>query len=100
MHTRDRTVDKALQEGLNKEFPKSVTDWHYLRHRTSGNTTWIELHFVFSDDISLKETHDDATVLEWRMIDSLNTDAVITVHLKPYDAHDEAHEILEGANKK
>jgi cation diffusion facilitator family transporter len=100
MDTRDRTVDKALQEVLNKELPKSVKDWHHLRHRTSGNTTWIELHLVFSDDISLKEAHDDATMLERRMIDSLNTDAVITVHLEPYDAHDEAHEILEGANKK
>ncbi|MEX2602201.1 MAG: cation diffusion facilitator family transporter, partial [Balneolaceae bacterium] len=100
MDTRNRSVDKALQYVLENELPPSVKEWHHLRHRTSGETTWIELHLVFSDDISLKDAHSEATKLERRIIDSLDTDAVVTLHLEPYEAHDESHTILQGANKK
>ena len=100
MDTRNPSVDRALNEVLNNELPEGATDWHQLRHRTSGNTTWIEFHLVFKDDINLKKAHDRATLLERKLIDALNTDAVITIHLEPHDAHDESHNILKGANKK
>ena len=100
MDTRNPSVDRALNEVLNSELPEGATDWHQLRHRTSGNTTWIEFHLVFKDDINLKKAHDRATLLERKLIDALRTDAVITIHLEPHDAHDESHNILKGANKK
>lgn len=100
MDTRNPSVDRALKKVLRDDLPGTIIDWHHLRHRTSGSTTWVELHVVFSDDISLKEAHDDATILERRMIDSLRNDAVITLHLEPYDAHDESHTILKGANRE
>lgn len=100
MDTRNSAVDSALRNVLTHHLPNRIKEWHHLRHRTSGNTTWIELHLVFSDEISLKDAHDDATILERKMIDSLKTDAVITLHLEPHDAHDESHSILKGANKK
>lgn len=100
MDTRNPSVDRALNEVLNNDLPEGATDWHQLRHRTSGNTTWIEFHLVFKDDINLKKAHDRATLLERKLIDALNTDAVITIHLEPHDAHDESHHILKGANKK
>jgi len=100
MDTRNPSVDRALNKVLNNELPEGATDWHQLRHRTSGNTTWIEFHLVFKDDINLKKAHDRATLLERKLIDALNTDAVITIHLEPHDAHDESHNILKGANKK
>jgi cation diffusion facilitator family transporter len=100
MDTRNPTVDKALTRVLENELPAMVKGWHHLRHRTSGNTTWVELHLVFEDDINLKSAHDEATVLERKLIDALNTDAIITIHLEPDEAHDESHSILKGANKK
>jgi cation diffusion facilitator family transporter len=100
MDTRNPSVDRALKKVLRDDLPETIIDWHHLRHRTSGSTTWVELHVVFSDEISLKEAHDDATILERRMIDSLRNDAVITLHLEPYDAHDESHTILKGANRE
>lgn len=99
MDTRNPNVDAALVRVLENELPGSVKDWHHLRHRTSGNTTWIELHLIFDDDINLKKAHDDATLLERKMIDALKTDAVITIHLEPDEAHDASHNILDGANK-
>ncbi|MCC5914215.1 MAG: cation transporter [Balneolaceae bacterium] len=100
MDTRNLNADKALKKVLSSDLPDSVIDWHHLRHRTSGSTTWVELHLVFSDDITLKSAHDDATLVERRLIDSLKNDAVITIHLEPFEAHDESHSILQGANKQ
>jgi len=100
MDTRNPEIDKALVNVLKNDLPNGVMDWHHLRHRTSGNTTWVEFHLVFKDDINLKKAHDKATALERKLIDALNTDAVITIHLEPDEAHDESHTILEGANKK
>lgn len=100
MDTRNPEVDKALVRVLKNDLPEGVIDWHRLRHRTSGNTTWIEFHLVFKDDINLKKAHDKATILERKLIDALKTDAVITIHLEPDEAHDESHTILRGANKK
>jgi hypothetical protein len=41
----------------------STLQTHYLG-KYPGSTTWVELHVVFSDEISLKEAHDDATILK------------------------------------
>ncbi|REL38965.1 cation transporter [Rhodohalobacter sp. SW132] len=100
MDTRNPSADSALTRVLNEQLPDKANGWHHLRHRTSGNTTWIEFHLVFDDEINLKDAHDEATILERKLIDSLKTDAIITIHLEPDEAHDESHTILKGANKK
>ncbi|CAN5492405.1 cation diffusion facilitator family transporter [soil metagenome] len=100
MDTRSLSVDNALTRVLDEQLPEKAKGWHHLRHRTSGNTTWIEFHLVFEDEINLKKAHNEATILERKMIDALKTDAVITIHLEPDEAHDESHSILKGANKK
>ena len=100
MDTRNPGIDKALVHVLDNQLPDTIKGWHHLRHRTSGHTTWVELHLVFDDEINLKKAHDHATLVERRMIDALKTDAVITIHLEPDKAHDESHSILDGANKE
>ncbi|NBV31588.1 MAG: cation transporter [Bacteroidetes bacterium] len=102
MDVRDPEADKALRNILQKEKEKGelFVDWHHLRHRTSGNTTWVQLHLVFPDGMSLKESHEKATVVERMMIDALDSDAVINIHLEPHESHESAHKILEGANKR
>lgn len=99
MDTRNPDVDIALKKVLKNEPSAQVKGWHHLRHRTSGGTTWVELHLVLKDDISLKAAHDHTTRLERKLIDALNTDAVVTIHLEPDEAHDESHHILKGANR-
>ncbi len=100
MDARNEMVDKALKAVLKNELPGGILEWHHLRHRTSGKTTWVELHTVFEDETSLVQAHEDATILERNLIDALRNDAVVTIHMEPKKAHDEAHEILKGANKK
>lgn len=99
MDTRNPDVDRALKKVLRNELNSRIKGWHHLRHRTSGGTTWVELHLVFEDDISLQTAHDLTTRLERKLIDALKTDAVVTIHLEPDEAHDESHDILKGANR-
>ncbi|WP_340104520.1 cation diffusion facilitator family transporter [Rhodohalobacter sp. 8-1] len=99
MDTRNPDVDRALKSVLADEPSSRIKGWHHLRHRTSGGTTWVELHLVFEDDISLEAAHDHATRLERKLIDALKTDAVVTIHLEPDEAHDESHKVLKGANR-
>jgi len=99
MDSRHPEIDRSLRNELKRELPGKIKSWHNLRHRTSGQTTWVELHLVFDKKISLKEAHDQATLLERRLIDSIDHDAVITIHLEPEEPHSKLHEVLEGANK-
>lgn len=99
MDTRRPEIDRKLRSVLEGNLPGKIRDWHHLRHRSSSRTTWVELHLEFEDGISLMEAHEDATLLERRLIDALHTDAVVTLHLEPQKDHRKAHDILRGANK-
>jgi len=99
MDSRHPEVDEALRKELAKPLPGRIKSWHHLRHRTSGQTTWVELHVIFDKDISLKVAHEDATLLERKLIDALDGDAVVTIHPEPEEPHHKMHEALKGANK-
>jgi cation diffusion facilitator family transporter len=99
MDSRDPDVDQAIRKELAKELPGSMTNVHNLRHRTTGNTTWIELHAVFKEKVSLKEAHDDATLLEKRLINAVSGDVIVTIHLEPDGHHEEVHNTLKDADQ-
>lgn len=99
MDTRNPAADRAIRAELDKHLPGSIESWHHLRHRTSGNTTWVELHLKFKDEITVQRAHSDATRLERRIIDALETDGIITMHFEPLYEHDEHHQMLKGANR-
>lgn len=99
MDTRNPENHEALLKVLEGDLPGTIKSWHHLRHRTSGQTTWVELHLVFNKDVSLKEAHGDATRLERKLIDALRSDAIVTIHLEPEEPHEDMHDVLKGANK-
>ena len=99
MDTRNPRVHDSLLSVLENDLPGTINSWHHLRHRTSGQTTWVELHVVFKRDVSLKKAHDDATILERKLIDAIHSDAVVTLHLEPEEPHEDIHDVLKGANK-
>lgn len=100
MDSRDPDKDKAIKKVLQDELPENALSYHNLRHRTTGNTTWIEFHVLFKDGISLQEAHREATILESKIMDLISGDAVVTIHLEPRESHKEDHELLKGINKK
>jgi cation diffusion facilitator family transporter len=98
MDARDPEKDALFKEVLSKNLPGSMVGYHNLRHRTTGQTTWVELHATFEEGVSLEQAHDDATILERRLMDALEGDVVVTIHLEPEEGHAENHTILTGAN--
>ncbi len=99
MDSKDPTVDNIIMSILDGELPGSMTSYHHLRHRTTGNTTWIELHALFETEVDLKQAHEDATRLERQLIDALTGDVIVTIHLEPEGIHEQAHRELKDANQ-
>lgn len=99
MDSRNPKVDRAIRSVLDKSLPGSMTDYHNLRHRTTGNTTWIELHALFETNVDLRQAHDDATKLERALIDAVKGDVMVTIHLEPEGIHEEAHKTLKDADQ-
>lgn len=99
MDSKDPNVDNIIMSILDGELPGSMTSYHHLRHRTTGNTTWIELHALFETEVDLKQAHEDATRLERQLIDALTGDVIVTIHLEPEGIHEQAHRELKDANQ-
>ena len=99
MDSRNPEVDRAIHSVLDGELPGSMTDYHNLRHRTTGSTTWIELHALFRQNVDLKKAHDDATRLERALIDEVKGDVIVTIHLEPEGSHEEVHKTLKDADQ-
>jgi cation diffusion facilitator family transporter len=99
MDSRKPDVDQAIRQELSYELPGSMINVHNLRHRTTGNTTWIELHAIFKKDVSLQKAHDDATLLEKRLINAVKGDVIVTIHLEPEGKHEDVHESLKDADQ-
>lgn len=99
MDRKNPAADRAIRKTLQQPLPGSMTSFHHLRHRTTGNTTWIELHATFRQGIDLKTAHDDATLLERELINAVKGDVIVTIHLEPEGSHREAHESLEDADQ-
>jgi cation diffusion facilitator family transporter len=97
MDERDEEQDNRIREVLENNLPDKIRDWHGLRHRTAGRTTWVELHVLFDKDIRLEEAHDIGTELERRIMTSVDGDAVVTLHLEPEQNHAAAHKKLKGS---
>lgn len=99
MDQRDPEQHHQILQVLRNELPEKVKDWHNLRHRTTGKTTWVELHISFNKDITLDEAHRQATVLEKKIMKSISGDAVITIHTEPEETQEKAHTMLKGINE-
>lgn len=99
MDSKNPVVDRSIHNVLQKELPGSMTDYHNLRHRTTGNTTWIELHALFEKKVDLKQAHSDATTLEKELINAVKGDVIVTIHLEPEGSHTEVHEPLKNADQ-
>lgn len=100
MDRKNPKIDERIRKVLDEELPGSMNSYHNLRHRTAGNTTWIELHAMFTQGISLKKAHEDATVLERKLIDAIKGDVIVTIHLEPEGSHEEVHKTLRNADQE
>lgn len=99
MDSRDPDQNQQIIQVLENELPDKVKGWHNLRHRTTGKTTWVELHLSFNKDITLDEAHRQATILEKRIMTSVEGDAVVTIHTEPEETETKTHKMLKGLHE-
>ena len=90
-------LDVALDEQIVKKIKQiitsqpEVTDYHYLKTRRSGDTNFVDVHVVFTPEISLMDAHrvSDRIEEEIKKLDPTSK-WHLTIHLDPYD--DSPHE--------
>lgn len=81
-----KIIHFLYSHGMNKNF-----EFHKLRHRQAGNKIFIEFDLLFNDDLSLKEAHERACIIESELKKSLKCPCDIITHLEPKSSHDDIH---------
>lgn len=94
MDQSDYETDERIRKVLDRETGEDIVGWHDLRHRSTGNTLWVELHVLFRSGIDLEEAHRGATILEKKIMDEMDGDTVVTIHLEPEEDHLRHHREL------
>ena len=87
----DASLDESIVEKI-KEVIKNepdVNDYHWLRTRKAGNDYFVDVHLVFTPEMSLLEAHRIADNVEAK-IKTIDKKAnwLINIHLDPYDDSD------------
>jgi cation diffusion facilitator family transporter len=95
----DPGVDKELRDILDAETKSRSLEYHELRHRTSGNTVWIDFHLLFPSGTSIDVAHDQATEIEAALHNKLHNPCMITTHMEPNEDHEGKHRLLEKSPK-
>ena len=89
----DRALDEEIIEQINLILENAkatqITDYHFLKTRTAGNTNFADVHLVFDCVIPLLEAHRISDRIEEKIM-ALDTkkEWVINIHLDPYDDSD------------
>jgi len=80
----DDEIVKKIKSAIESE--PGVTDYHWLKTRKAGNDYFVDVHLVFTPDISLLEAHriGDNVEAKIKAIDP-KADWLINIHLDPYD---------------
>ncbi len=95
--------DEIVQKIKNViESEPGVTDYHWLKTRKAGNDYFVDVHLVFTPDISLLDAHRIGDNVEAK-IKAINpkADWLINIHLDPYDdsvINEEEHSSEKAAN--
>ncbi len=84
----DGALDEELVKKINNvlENDQDLTGYHFLKTRTSGHNNFVDVHLVFTSEISLLEAHRISDRIE-EQIKSLDSSRqwAMNIHLDPYD---------------
>jgi cation diffusion facilitator family transporter len=91
MDKADPEIDRQVRAALDAETAKLGLSYHELKHRTAGNTTWVEVHLLFPGHTQLRQAHEQATQVE-RAVEAACAQAVrVTTHLEAVEDHEQVH---------
>ncbi len=91
MDHADPGLTRQLDEALARETVARGVTFHALRHRNAGEIHYVDVHFLFPDDITLRDAHRIATDIERAVIQGTEPTVHITTHLECVGDHDELH---------
>ena len=87
----DPATQAQIRQLLIEMTSEAGVEFHGLRHRNAGNTTWVEFHLIFPKDISLESAHSLATRIEERIQHKSAMRTEVISHLETLEDHDEVH---------
>ncbi len=70
---------------------KYQLDYHDLRHRSLGDTYWVDVHLLFHETTSIRDAHRIATEIEERITATLGQQTYVTTHLEAIEDHHLVH---------
>jgi cation diffusion facilitator family transporter len=91
MDAADPALGRLLREKLDLVCAELGVQYHGVRFRSTGNRLRIELHLLFSRDVSVGQAHRLATALEERLPAALGMPAEVVTHLESAEDHQEIH---------
>ena len=95
MDEGDKELEETISKALDDETRQRGISYHQLRYRNTGTSVWVEVHLLFSSNVSLEAAHRQATDLEAAMLKKLPLSLKITTHLEPIKEHDQTHTQFE-----
>lgn len=91
MDEADPAIERTLRQVLDEELPAFNVRYHELKHRTAGNTVWVELHLLFPDETALWFAHAQATAIEEAIEKRMGPHVQVISHLEPQTDHARIH---------
>ena len=91
MDEADPATGAAVKTILDRRTEALGIQYHGLRHRNSGNTTWVEFDLLLPGEIPLREAHRIATQLEDEIEAELEGTVEIMSHLESIEDHESVH---------
>lgn len=91
MDQADPALTRELDAALVRETAARGVSFHALRHRNAGQVHYVDVHFLFPDDITLREAHRLTTEIERAVIHETRHPVHITTHLECEGDHEELH---------
>jgi cation diffusion facilitator family transporter len=87
----DPTTQAQIRRLLVEMTSEAGVEFHGLRHRNAGNTTWVEFHLLFPKDTSLESAHSLATKIEERIQQDSRMRTEVISHLETLEDHHDVH---------
>jgi cation diffusion facilitator family transporter len=87
----DPVVEGRLKRSLDRLTGELGLRYHGLRHRSTGNTIWVEVHLLFPKGIPLESAHALATKIEEEISEEMPNRTEVITHLETREDHAEVH---------
>lgn len=87
----DPVTQAQIQHLLVEMTSEAGVEFHGLRHRNAGDTTWVEFHLLFQKGTSLESAHSMATRIEERIQRHSTMKTEVISHLETLEDHNEVH---------